>query len=331
MRVIETLSVVGFLKTKQQPKKSIMSKKYPFHDDFDPIAKFKLDVSKNGFLKFMNFISGVQYHFKRPEKHTEMKTHTIKVGDHKMKIDVISPKERSGDLPCLYYAHGGGFLLDISPAHIEICSEYAYQANCVVIMPHYRVAINHPFPAGLDDCYAGLEWALNHRSELGIDTSRLILGGESAGGALTASLTQVVRDRNLTTPLFQFLVYPVTSHTCDSRSMEELHDVPGWGAENARISWQKYLKGHDGLPKYASPLHLESFEGLPPAYVEPAEFDCLRDEGIAYANKLRDAGIPVELNITQGTIHAFDLIKSSAITKAAMDKRINVLKAGFAL
>ena len=125
------------------------------------------------------------------------------------------------------------------------------------------------------------------------------------------------------------LIYPVTSSKLNSDSMVNMADVPVWGATNARISWQKYLAGHDEVPTYASPLETVDFSGLPPAYIEPSEFDGLRDEGIAYADKLEAAGVPVELNISKGTIHAFDLNKESDITQAAMDSRINALTQAF--
>jgi len=202
---------------------------------------------------------------------------------------------------------------------LAFISEYAYRANAIVVIPHYHVAINNPFPASVEDCYEGLKWTIDFADKLDIDLERIALAGESAGGALTATLSQLVRDRDLMKPIFQMLIYPVTSSKLDSGSMVDMPDAPVWGAINARISWEKYLAGYDEVPKYASPLDTEDFSGLPPAYIEPAEFDVLRDEGIAYAKKLEATGIPTELNITKGTIHAFDLNKESTITKAAMD------------
>ena len=305
-------------------------KKYPFSKDFDALAKFNLDVTSDIRLKMMNFLTGAQYRFTKPEEHTEKTTYiTSGYEGRKLKIDVITPKNATGKLPVIYYSHGGGFLMDILPAHMDICSEYAYRANCIVVIPHYHVAINHPFPASVEDCYEGLKWTIDFADELGIDSKKLVLAGESAGGALTASLSQMVRDRDFMKPIFQMLIYPVTSCKLDSNSMVKMPDAPVWGAKNARISWEKYLNGHDEIPKYASPLENNNFSALPPAYIEPCEFDVLRDEGIAYAIKLEAADVPVELNITKGTIHAFDLNKESSITKAAMENRINALKRAF--
>ncbi|NRB47402.1 MAG: alpha/beta hydrolase [Saprospiraceae bacterium] len=303
-------------------------KKYPYSSDFDDLAKFNLDVSSNIRLKLMNFLAGTQYRFKKPDEHINKSSFTTTGYEgRKLRIDVLTPKEASGNLPCIYYSHGGGFLMDLLPAHMDICSEYAYRANCIVVIPHYHVAINHPFPASVEDCYEGLKWTIDAADQLGVDLSQLILAGESAGGALTASLSQMVRDRGLIKPIFQMLIYPVTSSKLDSDSMVNMPDAPVWGATNAKISWQKYLAGHEDVPPYASPLDTEDFANLPPAYIEPCEFDVLRDEGIAYAKKLVAAGVSAELNITKGTIHAFDLNKDSSITKAAMLSRVNALKA----
>ena len=302
-------------------------KKYPFSSDFDEIARVDLSMESNMRLRLINFMAGLQYRFRKPRENTSKKTYTANgYQGHRLKIDVITPNNAPGKLPCVYYSHGGGFLMDLLPAHMDICSEYADRANCVVVIPHYRVAISNPFPVSVEDCYAGLKWTIDEAETLGIDLERLALAGESAGGALTASLSQIVRDRGLITPVFQMLIYPVISSKLDSDSMVNMSDAPVWGAKNAKISWQKYLAGHNSTPKYASPLDTTDLSGLPPAYVEPSEFDVLRDEGIAYAEKLKQAGVPVELNVTKGTIHAFDLNKESAIRQAAMDSRLTALK-----
>ncbi|MEL6349260.1 MAG: alpha/beta hydrolase fold domain-containing protein [Myxococcota bacterium] len=307
------------------------TKKYPFSDDFDDLSRFSLDMSSDLRLRLTNFLMGTQYRYRSPDEHVQKTTHTIEgYQGHKLTIDVLTPKRATEPLPWVYYSHGGGFLMDLLPAHMDICSEYAARANCVVVIPHYRVAIRDPFPISVEDCYAGLKWAIENAASLGLDLSRLALAGESAGGALTASLSQIVRDRSLTEPLFQMLIYPVTSNRLDSDSMVNMPDAPVWGAENARKSWSKYLQGHDTPPKYASPLETEDFSGLPPAYIEPCEFDVLRDEGVAYAHRLREAGIPVELNVTKGTIHAFDLNRDSAITQDALSRRVRALRQAFA-
>ncbi len=305
-------------------------KKYPFNSDFDDLAKVSLTVSSDLQLRLVNLMLRTQFRFRQPHANTTKARYTAQgYQGHRLTMTVITPDGSNGRLPCVYYSHGGGFLMDLLPAHMDICSEYAYKANCVVVISHYRVAVGNPFPVSVEDCYAGLKWTLDSADMLNIDQNRLVLAGESAGGGLTASLSQMVRDRGLVTPIFQMLIYPVTSSKLDSNSMVNMPDAPVWGATNARISWQKYLAGHSTPPKYASPLDTEDFSNLPPAYIEPSEYDVLRDEGIAYANKLEAAGVNVELNVSKGTIHAFDLNKESSITQAAMDSRVNALMNAF--
>ena len=114
-------------------------KKYPFSEDFDDLAKFSLDVSSNLRLRLMNLLAGTQYRFTRPKEHTEKRSYsTSGYEGRSIKIDVITPKAASGKLPVVYYSHGGGFLMDLLPAHMDICSEYAYRANCIVIIPHQK-------------------------------------------------------------------------------------------------------------------------------------------------------------------------------------------------
>ena len=304
-----------------------MTKTYAYSDDFDGLAGFNLDMSSDWRLRLTNLLMAIQYRFRAPNPAVERTRHTF-VGYEgaRRTIDVLARKDAAGPMPWMYYAHGGGFLMDLLPAHMDLCSEYARRMGCIVVIPHYRVAIDAPFPTSTEDCYAGLEWALDNAAELCLDPDRLVLAGESAGGALTASLSQMVRDRGLAQPLLQMLVYPVTSHRLDSRSMREMPDAPVWGAHNAALSWKKYLRGHGTPPPYASPLETQDLSGLPPAYIEPAEFDVLRDEGVAYAERLREAGVEVELNVTKGTIHAFDLNRESSITQTAIARRVRAVR-----
>ena len=307
-----------------------MKKKYPFVDDFNMLAAFNLDIKRPYILKLTNLITNIQYQLKKPNGNTELlQFRVISNNGYRQRIDVVRPRNRSGKLPCLYYSHGGGFVVDILPQHLERCSQYAYQAHCVVVMPHYRLAKAHPFPVGLEDCYTGLKWVLENADMLGVDPQKIGLGGDSAGGCLTASLTQMIRDEKLIKPVFQMLIYPVTSNKMDTPSMNEFFDAPVWNAELNRFMWKEYLKSHDEIPKYAVPLSAESLKNLPPAYVEVAEFDCLRDEGIAYAKRLKASGVAVELNTVKGAIHGFDLNLRSPITQTALKRRINALNNAF--
>jgi len=308
----------------------LQNKIYPYHDDFRYLGKFSFDSMGSVRINFMNFILNAAYKLNRFDKKIKKKTYTIEGYKSKIKVDVLSPKNNKEDLPCLLYAHGGGFVFDILPYHLYACSLYALQANCKVIIPHFNLASKAPFPEGLEDCYKTFEWVLENSTKLGIRNDSFALAGDSAGGCLTASLTLLLRDRKQCSPKLQMLIYPVTSNRLNTESMEKFAHAPVWNAKNAHDSWNKYyLKGYATLPKYAAPLEEADLNDLPSAYVELAEFDCLNSEGRLYAERLSAAGVKVELNPTQGTVHGFDLNRKSSITQAAFKKRIEVLNKAF--
>lgn len=241
------------------------------------------------------------------------------------------PPEPSTPMPCLLYYHGGGFALTYGGAHLKMCQRYASEAGCTVIFVDYRLMPQHPFPGGADDCYLALEWALANAQRLGIDPSRIAVGGDSAGGALAASVSQMCFDRGAAKLCAQMLIYPVTDRDCKTPSATEFTDTPIFNSVANRRMWEAYLCNHiaDDRLDYASPIHRENFTGLPPAYVETAQFDPLHDEGMAYAERLNGAGIAVELNDTKGTVHGYDAATKSALGEDAIARRVAYLKTAF--
>ncbi|MEO0626563.1 MAG: alpha/beta hydrolase, partial [Bacteroidota bacterium] len=308
-------------------------KKYPYHSDFDSIAGMRLDYSSNFQLKATNAFMRVQTFFDRTEKAVEVKKVQLKgYQDTPFEVEVLYPKNHQGKLPCLFFTHGGGFMLDIGVAHYKQCVHYVTELNCIAVMPHYHLAVDHPFPHGLQDCHAALNWVFDNADDLDIDPSRVAVGGESAGGGLSASLTQMWRDEQRSPAIcFQLLTYPVLDQSQQTESAQAFTDTPFWDAVNVKHMWDKYLANVEGVPKYASPMQIDSFANLPAAYIEPAEFCPGRDEGILYAEKLQSAGVQVELNVTKGTFHCFDIVPDSDITKEAFRRRTAALKAAFGL
>ncbi len=221
--------------------------------------------------------------------------------------------------------------IEAAQAHKKMMFEYAEKANCVIVFPHYRVSLNNPFPTSLEDCYSALKWANDHTAILGIDKNKMAIGGDSAGGNLAACVAQMALDRQEVHLCFQLLIYPVCDHTLSTASMQEFQDTPLWNAPSSKLMWDVYLTGKDrnNLPKYISSLQRTDLKGLPPAYIETAEFDCLRDEAILYAQKLKDNNIAVELNQTKGTIHAYDIIEKSKITQDSIQCRVTALRKAF--
>lgn len=243
---------------------------------------------------------------------------------------VIDPYGLEELSPCLVYCHGGGFFFEGAGYHYKLARQYALECECRVIFVQYRLAPKTPHPTPVHDCYAALRWAFENAERLKIDKSRIAVGGDSAGGALAAAVCQMARDRKENMPLFQLLVYPVTDCRIQTESCKKYTDTPMWNTRLSIKMWQGYLQDKSTPDiAYASPMEASSFEGLPQAYVETAEFDCLHDEGIAYAQALINAGVAVELNETKWTMHGFDIVKKAPTTKAAVAKRIQYMRNAF--
>jgi acetyl esterase len=221
-------------------------------------------------------------------------------------VRVYRPANAPAPAPCLVYFHGGGWVIGTLDSTDTICRAVANRAGCVVVSVDYRLAPEHPFPAPLDDCYAALVWVAEHGTELGTDTTRLAVGGDSAGGNLAAAVALRARDENGPALRLQLLVYPVTDHGYDTASYRENGEGRLLTTDMMRWFWDHYLgsSGQGGNP-LASPLRAADLAGLPPALVLTAEYDPLRDEGEAYAARLAEAGVPVTQTRYAGQIHAF--------------------------
>ncbi|MEU6882657.1 alpha/beta hydrolase [Streptomyces sp. NPDC046712] len=229
-------------------------------------------------------------------------------GGPDVRVRVYRPRAEQAALPAVLWIHGGGFCLgNVDSVHVG-AAQAALHARAVVVAVSYRLAPEHPYPAGLDDCWAALEWIAGHPGELGADPARLAVAGASSGGALAAGLTLLARDRGGPALCFQHLSTPVLDDRLTTASMAAYTDTPVWNRRLAEESWQLYL-GEDGprdrLPVYAAPARAGDLSGLPPAYVSTAGLDPLRDEGLSYGLRLAEAGVPVELHNFPGAYHAF--------------------------
>ena len=231
--------------------------------------------------------------------------------------------------PALLDIHGGGFVVgDIEMEH-GFAAATARELGAVIAVVEYRLAPEHPFPAGLEDCYAALTWLHDHASELGVDPARIAVGGQSAGGGLTAATALLARDRGGPPLCFQFLGIPELDHRLETTSMRTFVDTPMWSKPNAEISWRWYL-GDDSkdVSQYASPALATDLAGLPPAYVTTMEFDPLRDEGILYALRLLEAGVSVELHSFPGTFHGSAAVPMAAVSRRATKEQTVALARG---
>jgi acetyl esterase len=221
-----------------------------------------------------------------------------------LKLRIYRP-DRAGPLPVLAYYHGGGWVRGSLDTHEPLCRALTNQVGCLVVSVDYRLAPEAKYPAAVDDCYAATCWVAEHARELGVDASRLAVGGDSAGGNLAAVISQLARDRGGPPIKFQLLLYPVTGYDFETESYRQ--NAEGYMLERQDMIWywQQYLPNEAAAREpYAAPL-LGDLRGLPPAHVTTAEYDPLRDEGMAYAEALRAAGVPTTSRCYEGLIHGF--------------------------
>lgn len=235
-------------------------------------------------------------------------------GAPEVPIRIYAPAERRTPLPGFLFIHGGGFVIGDMDGEDARAQEIAADTDAVVVSVGYRLAPEHPFPAGLHDCFAALTWLVKNTAELGVDQQRLGVGGRSAGAGLCAAVALLARDRGGPALRMQYLGTPELDDRLDSPSMTLFTDTPIWNRPNAVLSWQYYLDGQEPT-QYAAPARAEDLRGLPAAYVDVCEFDPLRDEGMAYAQRLTQAGVPVELHLYPGTFHGSSLVTDAAVSK----------------
>ncbi len=227
-------------------------------------------------------------------------------GDIPVRIYTPETSGAAAPLPVLVYFHGGGWVIGNLDTHDGTCRALASGAGCIVVSVDYRLAPENKFPAAPEDCYAATQWVADNAASFGGDGSRLAVGGDSAGGNLSAVVSLMARDRGGPPLRFQLLIYPVTDAARDTVSYRENADGYFLTAASMEWFWNHYLPtAYDGDNPLASPLRAPSVAGVPPALVITAEFDPLRDEGEDYATRLEGAGVPVRLTRYDGMIHGF--------------------------
>jgi len=304
--------------------------KYKIHADFVKYEKIQLPLAP-WVLPILNGVISTGFNMVKLTEGVKSTKHTIPGYQGSLiDITIYEPNNIKNDAPCLVYLHGGAFILKASPYLKTLVCTYVLKTPCKVVYVDYRLAPKYAFPVGLEDCYAAFEWVHHNAKELGIDKNKIAIGGDSAGGALAAAVNLMALDRNTSTACFQLLIYPVTDARQQTESIRKYIDTPLWNSRQTEKMWKLYLK--DEIPdkkEYASPVEAESLENMPAAYIEVAEFDCLRDEGINFAEALQKNGVQVELNKTTGTIHGFEIAESSELVHQIVAKRIEALKKAF--
>ena len=223
-----------------------------------------------------------------------------------VRVLVYRPRETKGTFPLLLHFHGGAFCFFHPESFGGMEAGFALTHQCVVVSVDYRLAPEHPYPAAPEDCYAALEWAAHNADALGVDLDRLVVTGGSAGGALSAAVALMARDRGGPAITYQALMIPVLDDRLKTPSIRQAEGGPGFNAAGAEGMWLHYLgesADREKTPAYAAPARAESLAGLPPTFIQTNGRDPLRDEGIEYALRLLADGVEVELYNCPGAYH----------------------------
>lgn len=223
---------------------------------------------------------------------------------------LLSPRTAPADAAGVLWLHGGGYAVGMKEmVHMSRAVGLVKRFGAVVLVPGYRLSLQAPYPAALDDCYAALLYLKEQAAALGVRPDQLMVGGESAGGGLCAAVCIRARDTGEVNVAFQMPLYPML----DDRDTETSHDNRGrvWNTRRNHLAWRLYLRGTDRaqLSTYAAPARLTDFAGLPPAYSFVADGEPFYAETVRYFGRLRAAGVPAELDVYHTDMHAFDMMQ----------------------
>jgi acetyl esterase/lipase len=251
-------------------------------------------------------------------------------GDPDVRVRVYRPTDQPGRLPALYWIHGGGYVMGDIEQDDRLMKQMVKRIGCVTVSVDYRLAPEHPFPAPVEDCYGGLKWLFRHADELGVEPSRIAIGGASGGGGLAAGLALLTRDRGELKVAFQLLIYPMIDDRNVTPASHAITDPRMWNRQSNHLGWKAYL-GRDGggadVSPYAAAARATDLTNLPPAYIPVGALDLFVDENIEYAQRLIQAGVPTELHVYPGAFHGFDIFAPSAtVSKQFKADRDSVLK-----
>ena len=239
----------------------------------------------------------------------------IPAGNHQVPLLILQPLDRSPQpAPGVLWIHGGGYQSGkAEEVFLTRALSLVVKFGMVLAAPDYRLSRKHPYPAALHDCYTALLYMKEHTEELGIRPDQIMVGGESAGGGMTAALCMMAHDRGDVNIAFQMPLYPMLDDR-DTESSRDNH-APNWNTKRNHKAWKRYLRdayGTDFVPCYAAPARRTDYSGLPPCYTYVGDLEPFYAETLAYVENLRKAGIRAEADVYQGWFHAYDLLKPAA-------------------
>lgn len=237
-----------------------------------------------------------------------------------LRICIYTPKVPKNQVAGLLWIHGGGYALGVPEQEISFIRDFIFASDCVVVSPDYIRSTEAPYPAALQDCYTALLWMYENCDSLGIRADKLMIGGDSAGGGLTAALSLYSRDMGTVPIAFQMPLYPMLDPRPTESSTD--NDAPIWNTKANLVAWKRYLGdtyGTDQVSKYASPILETDYRGLPPTLTFVGSIEPFRDETITYVERLKAAGVRVAFRIFEGCFHGFDVLCST--TQIAKEAR----------
>ena len=292
------------------------SLKYPISNEFGVLRFYKIPFNEKIFKNADKLMQVFPKTIKETNK-ISFKTKVIKsYDDEKINLYIFEPKKVKTN-KVLLYIHGGGFVYRGSKNHYDFCRKLAEEEICSVVYVDYRLAYKYKYPIPLEDAFAAYKYIISNKKN-----NKILIGGDSAGGCLAIDVIRKAKQQNLDLPDYLFLLYPVLDKRMETESMKKYTDTPIWNSVLNKKMWDYYLKGNK---EYLSPGEMKDVSFMPKTYIETAEFDCLHDEAIEFAEKLKKEHIDVILNETKETMHGYD-IKNGKITKRVVNMRMELIK-----
>lgn len=239
---------------------------------------------------------------------------------------LVSPPSPASARGAILHIHGGGLVAGSSRSALERNVRTAMELDCVMLIPDYRLAPEHPYPAALDDTTAAWMWLCGSAPDLGVDATRLVIMGGSAGGCLSAALALRIRNSRLSTARALILIQPQLDDRNTHPSTFEVEDEWFWDRTANLTSWAAYLAGLPDVPTEAAPGRETDLAGLPSTYLEIAQVDLFRDEGLDFAARLSRCGVPVEAHLWAGAFHGFDGLVGTRVAQRAIEARMDFLR-----
>lgn len=299
--------------------------KYHVHPDFRNAKFIHAPTSKVG-VKTLNVLNVQGVKRMQFDDNLKVSEFNIPASDgYEIPVMRFEPRSIKKSRPCIIYFHGGGFKIKGSALVARNLEEYALKLDAVCLMVDYRLLPTYKYPRPFLDAYESVLWVSDHAIDFGVDKTRIAIAGASAGGNLTAAVALKLKDEQSGDICHQMLIYPALDYKQDQPSIERYKDAPVWDKKKNQSMWSSYIEDINETDiQYASPFYHENLTGLPPTYIEVAEYDCLFDEGRLYGRKLRESGVDVEMHMVKGGVHGYDNYVNSKYIDIYVDRRIEV-------